>query len=174
MPAPKGHPLWGNPLKPKKYTPDELWEGATDYFKWCDENPLILVEQTKAPQKLSNEIARLKPNLVKSFLKQTIDLPKQRAYSIERLCIFLNISRETFDNYSKADGYETYFDICLRIRQIIDSQHFEGGMAGLFNSNIVTRKLGLVEQQKTEHSGGVIVWNEEKTYEAKPETDQST
>ncbi len=148
MPAPKGHTKWGNPLKPKKYTPNTLWKKACEYFEWCDNNPVMVVEQTRMPQKLNaNMISKLKPAQVKAFMKQTIELPHQRAYSIEGLCIHLNMAYQTFLNYESKKGYETYFEVCLRIRNIIDNQHFEGGMAGTFNANIVTRKLGLTEKQ---------------------------
>lgn len=129
MPAPKGHPLWGNPLKPKKYTPEELWQGACEYFDWCNKNPWKKQDFIKSGDSAG----------------QIIVLETERPYAIERLCIYLNISRETFDNYSKSVGYETYFDICTRIRQIIDTQHFEGGMVGAFNANLAARKLGLTE-----------------------------
>ena len=153
MAAPKGHPLWGNPLKPKKYTPEELWDGACNYFEWCDNNPIISIEQSKAPQRLDSSMMKtMKPAMIKAFLKQTVEMPLARAYSIERLCIHLDIHRMTFDNYSKLEGYETYFDICTRIREIIDSQHFEGGMAGIFNAGIVTRKLGLAEKKEVDMS----------------------
>lgn len=155
-PAPKGHPLWGNPLNPKKYTPEELWEKALDYFKWADENPWVMIEQSKMPQRISEKMALgMKPSMVKSFLKQTVELPHQRPYSIEALCLHINISRETFDNYSKEKGYETYFDICRAIRDIIDRQHLEGGMVGAFNANIVTRKLGL--QEKIQSTQNIII-----------------
>jgi hypothetical protein len=63
----------------------------------------------------------------------------------------LNIDTQTFYNYASGKKeYETYFDICTRIRNIIDSQHFEGGMAGTFNAGIVTRKLGLAEKTNNE------------------------
>ena len=71
MPAPKGHPLWGNPIKPKKYTPEKLWEGAIEYFKWCDENPIIVIEQSKMPQRLDAVMMKtMKPAMVKAFLKR--------------------------------------------------------------------------------------------------------
>lgn len=146
MPAPKGHPLWGNPLKPKKYTPEELWEGACIYFDWANENPWIKNEKDNSPSK---------PTLIDGEIivpPKYVQIPIQRPYSIEAMCIHLNISRETFDNYSKTVGYETYFDICTHIRHIIDTQHFEGGMVGAFNANIVTRKLGLVEKKEIEGS----------------------
>ena len=148
-PAPKGHPLWGNPLNPKKYTPEELWEGACEYFDWCKKNPLKIIEQTKMPQRLPSNYKKETHGSIKNFTKQTIELPHQRAYSIEGLCVYLNMTTQTFFNYSKESGYETYFDICTHIRQIINSQHFEGGMGGIFNANIVTRKLGLSENVKT-------------------------
>jgi len=92
MSAPKNHPRWGNPLNPKKYTPEDFWNGACDYFEWCNKNPIMVVEQTKMPQKLSDSMVRgMKPSMIKSFLKQTIELPHSRAYSIEGLCVFLNM-----------------------------------------------------------------------------------
>ena len=60
---------------------------------------------------------------------------------------FVNITSQTFYNYTKEAGYETYFDICARIKDIIDGQHFEGGMTGAFDAGIVARKLGLPEKQ---------------------------
>ena len=126
MPAPKGHKRWGNPMNVKKLTPEELWEGACNYFEWCDKNPW-----------LKNEF--------NAKVGEIVSVPTQKPYSIEGLCIYLDISSVTFLNYSTKEGYETYFSICTRIKEIIDNQHFEGGMVGAFNANIVTRKLGLKE-----------------------------
>lgn len=154
MAAPKGHPMWGNPLNPKKYTPTELWDKAIEYFEWCDNNPIMSVEQTKMPQRLDSSMMKtMKPAMIKAFLKQTIDMPLQRAYSIEGFTNFANISYQTFLNY-ESDDYnkddKTYFEVCTRMRKIIDDQHFTGGMAGTFNSNIVTRKLGLADKKEME------------------------
>jgi len=160
MAPPKGHPKWGNPIKPKKYTPEQLWNGACDYFDWCENNPIIIIEQSKMPQRLdASMIKTMKPAMVKAFLKQTIEMPHQRAYSIERLCIYLNISRETFDRYSKDEGFETYYDVCRAIREIINNQHFEGGMTGTFNAGIVTRKLGLIDKKDMTSDGKQLMPN---------------
>lgn len=128
-PAPKGHPRWGNPMNVKKLTPEELWDGAVEYFQWCNDNPWIKKDWVG---KDADEVER----------------EMQRPYSISGLCIFINISDDTFQNYCKGEGYETYFGICSHIKKIIDTQHFEGGMVGAFNANIVTRKLGLAEKQE--------------------------
>ena len=169
-PAPKGHILWGNPRKPKKYTPEKLWDKFLEYKEWADNNPIMVIEQSKMPQRLPNNYDKTIHGSIKNFTQQTIKLPHPRAYSIEMFSVFANMSDETFLNYEKKEGYETYFGICKRIRKIIDSQHFEGGMAGVFNANIVTRKLGLKEQ--SELSGSIeINWNEQKTYDPEQKTD---
>lgn len=156
MPAPKGHPLWGNPLKPKKYSPGEFWERACAYFEWCDANPWQKVEQKKGNTVVPKG-TKLTQKTLREMLNGTASLPTQRPYSIEGLCSFLNINLQTFYNYESREGYETYFDVCARIRQIIDNQHFEGGMVGAFNSNIVMRKLGLAEKQEVKTSGDIEV-----------------
>ena len=135
MAAAKGHVRWGNPLKPKKYTPSELWEESCEYFGWVKENPIYKAENTK---------------------QGIVEMPLQRPLSIEALCIFLDMSYETFRNYEKAEGYETYFEVCARIKKIIDNNHFEGGMVGVFNANIVTRKLGLAEKNELSSPDGTM------------------
>ena len=137
MPAPKGHPRWGNPMNVKKLTPEELWVGAVAYFEWCNANPWI------KKQWVGKDAIEVEEEL-------------QRPYSIWGLCVHVNISQDTFENYSKAEGYETYFGICAHIKKIIDSQHFEGGMVGAFNANIVTRKLGLAEKADITSGGEKI------------------
>lgn len=176
MPAPKGHPLWGNPIKPKKYTPEKLWEKAIEYFQWCDENPIKVIEQSKMPQRLNSVmIEKISTRMMNKFLNQIVYLPHQRAYCLEGFCNFANIALNTFyayesDDYNKDD--KTYLKVCSNIRQVIDEQHLTGGMAGIFNANIVTRKLGLKEQ--SELSGNIgITWNEQKTYDPEQKTNNS-
>lgn len=154
MPAPKGHPLWGNPIKPKLYTPEGLWDKFVEYIDWSDANPIVSEDFIKGGMAAGEKVL----------------VNHSRAYSIERFCVFANMSDDTFSNYEKKEGYETYFGVCKRIRKIIDSQHFEGGMAGVFNANITTRKLGLKEQNELSGSIG-ITWNEQKTYDSEQETD---
>jgi len=127
MPAPKGHPMWNNPKNVKLYTPEELWDEAEKFFGWCKENPWIKVD-------------------FKGKDAERVEIPVERPYSVAALCNWLNISDETFRNYEKGKGYESYFGVSARIKRIIDTQYFEGGMVGAFNANIVSRKLGLAEK----------------------------
>ena len=148
MPAPKGHKMWGNPVKPKSYSTEKLWKVSCEYFEWVNENPWMLIEQPRQPQKLPKDYSKRKYGSIENFTSQVVKIPQQRAYSIEALCNYLDISKSTFERYSKESEYETYWDTCSRIKQIIDAQHFEGGMVGAFNANIVTRKLGLADKQE--------------------------
>ena len=43
-----------------------------------------------------------------------------------------------------------FIDIITRIEEIIETQQFEGASVGVFNANIIARKLGLVERQQQE------------------------
>lgn len=131
MGAPKGHKKWGNPINPKKYTAEELWEVACKYFDWAEKSSIKMAEPIKSGLGAGT----------------MINVPHRRPLSIERLCIYADINTQTFYNYEKIKDDKTYLDVCTRIRQIIDDNQFEGGMVGQFNANIVTRKLGLVDKQ---------------------------
>lgn len=130
--APIGHVKWGNPVKPKLYEPQDFWDKCCEYFEWVDDNPWMKNEAIKSGERVG----------------EIIQIPTQRPYSIEGLCNYLDMSVQTFDRYSKEVDYETYWGVSLRVREIIDNQHFEGGMVGAFNANIVTRKLGLADKQE--------------------------
>lgn len=130
-PAPKGHPLWGNPLNPKKFkSPKELWEKACEYFKWCNENQWVKKEILRG----SDGTGKL------------MDVPVGRPYTLQALCRFLNIERQTFINYGKAEGYETFFEVVKAIREIIESNQMEGAILGAYKENIISRMLGLAEK----------------------------
>ena len=64
------------------------------------------------------------------------------------LCIFLDISQETWFDYSKKKDFS---DVTKKIDKIIRTQKFEGASADLLNANIIARDLGLAE--RSEHSG---------------------
>ena len=148
MPAPKGHERWGNPINPKKYTPEKLWVKAIEYFDWVEDNPL---------------------HERKAFMFQGIivtdDAPKMRAMTVKGFCIFADISEVTFYSYEKD---ETFLNIITRIREIIYEQKFTGAAAELLNPNIIARELGLSDKIDNKLSGEVkttpnVVVMDEKT-----------
>lgn len=134
MAAPKGNRYWEKREvhgAKKLYTPGTLWEKACEYFEWCDNNPWIKKDFVRGGDMAGT----------------IIDLPTQRPYTISGFCVFAGIDVKTFENYSKAEGYEDFFPVCIHIREIIATQKFEGAAVGAFNSNLIIRDLGMVDKQ---------------------------
>ena len=57
---------------------------------------------------------------------------------------------EQLGDYSsnKGGAYDSYSAIITRIRQNCFAQNFKGAAVGLFNANIIAKKLGLIEKSE--------------------------
>lgn len=148
----KGHFAPGNDLwttrssagpKPKFATPDALWDACCEYFEWMQSRPLIEVK----PFAYEGQITMA-------------DLPHQRAMTLASLCVFLDISFSTWDEWRKSRP--DLSDVITRVERIIFAQKFEGAAAGLFNANIIARDLGLAD--KKEVSGGIVIEGAQVTF----------
>ena len=132
-----------SPGQPPKFTsPDQMWERATEYFAWVEDNPFLEERLAQSNGVPSHE-----------------EVKKMRAMTQSGLCIFLNISTSCFDDYSNK---EKYLGVTKRIKEIIRDQKFSGAASGFFNANIIARDLGLKDTQETQHTGkngGPIEWN---------------
>ena len=139
MPAPQGNRFWevrsSHGRKPIFDEPDVLWEAATEYFEWCEDNPLM-------ESKLATENG-------KSIIQE---LPKMRAMTESGLYMFIDICEATWTNYCSKDDFLV---VTKAIKEIIRNQKFTGAAAGFLNANIIARDLGLKEASTSEHSGSV-------------------
>jgi hypothetical protein len=132
MAAPKGHKFW---MLRSKHGPNaiiqdpvKLETDARIYFAWCDAHPLM-------------EVQYHGKNAKKCLV------PKMRAYTLQGLCVYLNISTTRFSALQdKREFAEVYTWIC----QVIYTQKYEGGAAGLLNANIIARDLGLAEKMNVD------------------------
>lgn len=127
MAAPKGNTYYKLAQaweRDKAYTPEALWEKAVEYFKWVQENPL-------AEEKVFGSGYRTK-------------VAKMRAMTIRGFCMFAHMATSTFQLYEKRKEYSV---ITARIRDVIFTQKFEGAAAGLFETNIIARELGLIDRR---------------------------
>jgi hypothetical protein len=116
-------------------TPADLWAACIEYFEWAEENPLYAVETVKYMG-----TATLQP------------VPKLRMLTIKSMCIFLGTPQATWYNYRKYPGYE---DTCAQVEAIIYEQKLNGAAADLLNSNIISRHLGLSDNQNINQSGSI-------------------
>jgi len=121
-------------------TPEDLQNYIDEYFKECDLNPL---EEQNWVGKDGEEV-----------LKKT-----QRPYTIEGLCLHLDIDRKTLLNYQKQEGYEEYFHIVSRAKRKITEQYITHGLAGGFNVALIklllTNNSDYKEKTELEHSGEI-------------------
>jgi hypothetical protein len=104
---------------------DELAQACENYFKWVQENPLL--EQ--------------KAFAYEGSITKT-DLKKCHAFTVEGLCLFIGITRETWNQYRKKPEFS---DVTNECDEIIRNQKFTAAAAGLLNPVIIARDLGLRE-----------------------------
>jgi hypothetical protein len=139
MAAPKGNRFWekrsSHGRKPIFADPEHLWDACSQYFQWIDDTPL---HEAKAFS-------------VKTHV-EIVSLPKMRAMTISGLCIFLDIDRTTWLDYSRR---EDFIKTVTRVEEVIREQKFTGAAADLLNPNIIARDLGLTD--KRELSGKVTL-----------------
>lgn len=132
MAPPKGNRFWEvrstHGRNPIFATPEDLWEASCEYFQWVEENPLT---EYKVAQYQGVPVP--------------MEVPKMRAMTIQGLCLFLDINRDTFYAYKAKDDFS---DIVDCIDRTIYQQKLTGAAADLLNSNIIARELGLTDKQE--------------------------
>lgn len=137
MAASKGNQYWQFREKHGrgfKYTPETFWEEAVKYFEWISTQDWIKKEAIKGGDKAGS----------------TMNVPIQKPMCIGSFCLFLDIDDNTFYRYEKEEGYEDFWEIARTARRIIESNQFEGATVGIFNANIIARKLGLGDKKIVE------------------------
>lgn len=136
MAAAKGNQYWQFREKHGRhfsYTPDQLWDEAVKYFEYMEESVWSKQEAIK-----SGELAGT-----------TMNVNIKTPLSIQSFCLFADISDETFANYiSNKEPYKDFFGISTYIKGIIESNQFEGATVGIYNPNIIARKLGLTDKSE--------------------------
>lgn len=132
------------PGKPPAFnSPQEMWDRAVEYFKWCGQNQII-----------EEKVGFFQGEPSSAFVGHS------RPMTISGLCVFLNVDRQTYYNYKKNPEY---FDITKSIDEAMFEQKFAGAATGQFNANIIARDLGLAEKQDITSNGNLL--GKEKTDE---------
>ncbi|KGD75270.1 DNA-packaging protein [Tatumella morbirosei] len=134
MAAPKGNRFWearsSHGRNPKFESPEALWTACCEYFEWVEANPLWEMKAFAYQGEVTQE-----------------PIAKMRAMTITGLCIFLDITRQTWGTFRVTEGFS---DVTTRAEEIIYDQKFSGAAADLLNANIIARDLGLKEQSQVE------------------------
>lgn len=142
MAATKGNQFWKARAKHGRSkifkTPKLMLDAAFDYFSWVEDNPLTKAIVFQGAVTGSEEL--------------------MRAMTIKGLCIYWGVNTFYLNdfvgnlNLEKKQDKE-FSQVINTIKEIIETQKFEGASAGLLNPNIIARDLGLTD--KKELSGSV-------------------
>ncbi len=126
-------------------TPEILWTHFCNYVKHESEHPMHKVEYVgKDGEKV------LTP------LETPITFEGFECYLADE-----GVISDLGDYAKNKDGnYTDYSPIITRIRQNCFVHNFKGASVGIFNANIIAKKLGLIEKQQTEIKASVtnIPW----------------
>ena len=117
-------------------TPQDFLAAVVEYFKWSDANPLM--EETVGFYQGAACRA---------------ESAKLRAFSKHALATYLGIPVSRLDSY-KARKEPAWREVVELIEQVIYEQKFSAAAAGLLNSNIMTRDLGLSEKKEITGADG--------------------
>lgn len=111
---------------------------AAVYFQWCDDNPWMVNE------------ARTESHGNGGGSSTTIvEVPAGRPYTWPALCSYLGCSEGYFRTFKVTTGKNKpdFLAVIDWIEQMIYNQKFEGASIGMFNANIISRDLGLIDKQ---------------------------
>jgi hypothetical protein len=127
MSAPIGNKFWENRAKHGRdllfATPELLWDAATEYFEWCENNP---IQDTR------------------SFGGQA---KVQRPFTMQGLCLYLGCNTAYFRQFKEVCSKD-FSTIVLNIEETVYQQKFELAAIGILKENIIARDLGLSEKIK--------------------------
>jgi hypothetical protein len=128
-----------NPPIKEKYikTPDELWNLFENYVKHEADSPMFKVEYVGKEGEQVNT-ALMVPITFEGFECYLADLD-----------IIQDLGDYSMD---KDERYSEYATIITRVRKNCFVQNFKGAAVGLFNANLVAKKLGLVDKQDIKQS----------------------
>lgn len=121
-------------------TKEQLEKACQEYFTWNAENPLMETVASAGKDGWSKT-----------------QIPRMRAMTIMGLCLFLEISNDTWYAYKRGDHGQEFSDICTRVEAAIRNQKFEGAAGGFLNASIIARDLGLADKKEiTGANGGSV------------------
>lgn len=115
-------------------TPEELWDAATSYFHWCDNNPLKAKRIVTAGKSTG----------------QSVNQEYNRPYSVKGMCLHCGISEKYINDIKNVEGSNDWLIVIEKILMIIYTQNLEGAIVDLYNPIMVSKVLNL---DKPDQSG---------------------
>lgn len=147
MAAPLGNQFWKMRSKHGRdriFTePETMLQACYEYFKYQSEQFFLKKEPIKGGE----------------FTGQIIDVPAITPFSFPRLCSFLHVHSHYFNEFEESldiknnNIHKDFSDVIIHVREIINSQQYEGAAVGAFPANLVSRTIGLADKVNSEITG---------------------
>lgn len=118
--------------KPKFSSAEQLQAACEEYFQWVEDHPLHEMKAFSFQGAVVMEA-----------------VPKPRAMTQTALCLFLDISDDTWRSYRSNPDLS---GVTSWAEKVIYDQKFSGAASDLFNANIIARDLGLKDASSVDHS----------------------
>lgn len=138
MGGPVGNQFWKKRTKhgrSKAFTPTTLWKACCEYFEWVEQNPFF-------EEKIFCSYGEI--------VKGHIEHPRPK--TIEGLTVFLGIQQSTWAEWKKPANELS--GVAQEVDRLMREDKFSGAAAGIYNSNIIARDLGLRDNQDHTSSDG--------------------
>lgn len=133
-----------NPPIKQKYieTPEKLWELFIAYEAHVKANP-----------KIREDFVGKDATMVERKLERPLTFVGFECYLHEQDVVSNLSSYEA----NADNSYVSYLPILTRIKQFIETDQFEGATVGIYNHNIIARKLGLVDKQESKVESNIQI-----------------
>ena len=140
--------LWRNAVRRHKeltqFTPENLIPAFCEYISWCEDNPL-------------------NSSVLTSYQGESTlnDVPKMRMPTLSGLCVWLGIHRDSWGAWRRGDQRLELKASVEWCESILYDAKITGAAAGLLDSKIIVRELGLVERQQIDNKTQVVIQGDE-------------
>lgn len=129
-----------NPIgKPPLYpNPQDLWDKAVEYFNWSIEHPIPIVNKSTKHRNFTSRGSE------DGNGEEVQTAP--RPFTLYGFCAWCSIANWTEFKHSAAHRTEDYLRVVRAIEDTITQQQLDGGLTGLYNSNLTARLNGISDK----------------------------
>ncbi len=114
-------------------TPQQLWESAVNYFKWCEDNPMM-EKRTVLSGKASGG---------------KVEVEFVRPYTIKAFCLHANVSERWISDLKEIHSQNSEWVMVMeKILYIIYNQNLEGAIVGTYNPIIISKLLNVDKENE--------------------------
>ena len=115
-------------------TAEDLWKNAIAYFKWCDDNPIIVKRTITSGKAVGTKVDQETP----------------RPYTVKGLCLHCGVLEGYLMDVRRQKAESSiFYNVVSKILYIIYVQNSEMAAIGVYNSQFIMKMLGMGGEEDT-------------------------